>query len=211
MHNVKVTLLRASGKLEPFIPLISRVTDTYLPTLDEVLSLAKIDIVICDDAARAIPEMGVGGMAYNQHLAHVYINPEFPNLDAVLALHLRSALAHELYHIVRWQKRGYEHTLLESLIAEGLADHFDSSINKTQPKPWSCALSERDLAEYREKAQKIWHTGEYNHAEWFFGQGDIPRWTGYALGYSLVAAYLQQHPQSDYQTLASLPANDFIA
>jgi uncharacterized protein YjaZ len=33
-----------------------------------------------------------------------------------------------------------------------------------------------------------------DHAGWFFGSGDIPRWAGYTLGFDIVSGYLRAHP-----------------
>ncbi len=210
MHNVTLTTLKASGNLGKFSEIINEVARNYLPIIDTELSLQDIDIVVCDDASRSIPETGLGGMAYNRNLVMVFVNTNFPDLKEKFEVELKSTLAHELNHSVRWQKVEYGTTLLEALISEGLADHFDVKINKSKPKLWDVALGEAELDRYTQLAKEVWKNPEYNHAEWFFGRGEIPRWAGYSIGYRLVGGYINQFPEKDYKTLTELGAEEFI-
>ena len=87
---------------------------------------------------------------------------------------------------------GYWITLAEALVTEGLADHFAAeAFPDTPPQPWDHALSAEQEAELWQKAQPILDVPRgYNHRAWFLGDGDLPRWAGYTLGYRIAEAYL---------------------
>ena len=54
-------------------------------------------------------------------------------------------------------------------------------------------------------------SGSYSHAEWFFGTTPgTPRWTGYAVGFELVRAYLEAEPTRRASALVDEPAASFV-
>ena len=83
---------------------------------------------------------------------------------------------------------GYGSTLLETLVSEGLALHFEAEARGTPPL---YARIDADLQALWEQAQPELHA-PHDHSLWFFGTAHRPRWAGYALGYELVLRYLQQ-------------------
>lgn len=210
MRNINLHVLLASGRLEPFLPTIREIETNYIPLVCRELNLSDVDIVVCDDANRAIQETGVGGWANHAHLLMVYINPASNSLRERLSNELKSTLAHELNHVARWRHVGYKYTLLESMISEGLADHFDVSFNNGTPRPWDTALDKEQLARYLEEAKSVWNDNQYDHAAWFFGSGQIPRWTGYALGFKLVGDYMHRTNEQDVKALVGLSAEKFV-
>lgn len=134
----------------------------------------------------------MGGYAPNAHLMYIHLDPDCADLAPRLEVEIKSTPAHELHHCARWAARGYGTTLLEAVISEGLADHFDIEINGGEPKPWSIALRGAELANIQVKAQEEYTNETYNHGEWFYGTGSIPRWAGYALGYALVDTHIEK-------------------
>lgn len=210
MQNVHASILKASGRITPFLSVLNKTMEDFLPVIDLHLGLSNIDIVICDNPVSTIPETGMGGMAYNQNLAIVSIDPNSQNLIQNLENELRSTLAHELHHVVRWQKTGYGETLLKAIISEGLAAHFDIAINSTKPKQWDTALNGTTLSKYQKIAEVDFDNTEYNHQEWFYGTGSIPRWAGYAIGYKMVDEYIKSHEIINQKDLVYLPAKEFI-
>ena len=104
---------------------------------------------------------------------------------------------------------GYGQSLLEALISEGLADHFAVALLRIPPPPWTHALTAEQLDNALAKARPEFDRRPYDHSRWFFGAGDIPRWTGYALGYHLVTKYLATHPDQTAASLVDVPAGAF--
>lgn len=187
-------ILEQSGRLSAFTDTIQHAFDRAVINIKHKLPSLNVDVVITDNPDATIPETGVGGFAPTAHVLYVSINPAFEGLWNSLNAEIQSTLAHELHHCARWQAVGYGTTLLEALVSEGLADHFDIEVNGTQPRPWSVALQDTELEQMKEKAKPFLHDARYSHNDWFFGSKElnIPRWTGYALGFDVVGTYMQR-------------------
>ena len=124
-------------------------------------------------------------------------------------------LAHELLHCLRFAAVGYAHGMGEALVAEGLCDQFDREANGGHGRPWSHALAPHQWPAVLAQIEPLLDGRAYDHAAWFFGRqhslDTIPRWTGYTVGYHLVGAYLDAHPEARPSRLAGIPAADLIA
>jgi len=121
-------------------------------------------------------------------------------------------LTHELYHAMRWKAQGMDSTLLEYMVTEGLADHFELQVSGGDVQRWDEALTGEELQKFGEMAKQEYHSSNFNYTEWFMGldEGNIPRWTGYALGFNLVAEYLKNHPDKKSSDLYAVKAGEFV-
>ena len=202
---VNIHILKASGTLEKFEDAIVSAFEDGLREVANRITLPSVDVVFDDDGSSAIPETGVGGFSPSAHLLYIHINTEFRGIEQRLDPEIKSTLAHELHHCARWAARGYGKTLLEALVSEGLADHFDIEANGGEPKPWSIAIGGDELARLLDKAKSEFGNDSYDHTSWFFGseEKDIPRWTGYSLGYSLVNDYLKKNNKKASELVAA--------
>lgn len=205
-------ILLGSGRLVPYQDQIKKQFDELITKVKQNLHLENIDVVIYDNPHDAIPEIGIGGYTPSAHLVFVSLDPQFPNFQQTIDRELKRTLAHELHHVLRWNGPEYGETLFEALVTEGLADHFDMEINDTDnPEPWDVTLNDEQVVEIKAKAQKEFDSKSYNHNEWFFGskEKDIPRWSGYTLGFRIVKDYLKRNPDKKPSQLYNTPAEDF--
>lgn len=212
--NIKLHILNASGKLSPYIKEIQNIFDEAVVKITNNIPVSNVDIAIVDNPFSTIPEIGIGGHAMTANYVVISLDHEFNNFKKTLESELTDTLAHELSHAVRWQKIEYPYNnLLEALITEGLADHFANQITKREDLHlWDKVLTSGQVSKLLKKAKEEYFNKNYNHYEWFFGSKEkgIPRWTGYTLGYSLVAEYLKKNPDKKPSQLYSLKAEDFI-
>ncbi len=134
---------------------------------------------------------GVIGFTPNGHTFFLSINESTNNWVKFIA----GNVAHEFNHAVRLQRvHQKSHTLLNSLVFEGLAQCFEEQITGLT-RPWSKAIT-------RVKAQAIWMKLKkrlnvesmdlYNGL--FIGQNDkeFPHWSGYTIGYLIVKERLHE-------------------
>lgn len=205
-------ILLGSGRLKPFTEQIEEAVKKVLARVKNKVSISDVDIVIYDNPHGVIPEIGVGGYTPDEHVVFISLDPDFSNFEDTLSKQLGRILTHELHHVLRWKNPGYGDTLLEALITEGLADHFDVEVNKDEPEPWCTILSEKQILDLLTKAGKEFDNKNYDHNAWFFGSEDkgIPKWTGYALGFKLVNDYLKKNPGKKPSTTYTLEAEEFI-
>lgn len=213
-NNVNLHILNASGKLTPYIKEIENIFNETVIKIIEKIPVSNVDIVIVDNPSSTIPEIGMGGHTMTANYIVISLDHEFNNFKKALKLELIDILAHELCHAVRWQKIEYPYNnLLEALITEGLADHFANEITKAESLHlWDKALAFGQVNEWLRKAREEYLNKNYIHHEWFFGSKEkgIPRWTGYTLGYHLVAEYLKKNPNKKSSQLYALPTEEFI-
>lgn len=207
--NAILHILKSSGRLDELEGHIRSTALEVIPKIEERISLPHVDVVIEDNPKGAIPETGVGGYAKTAHILVVSIDPKSAYIQN-LQDEIKSTLAHELHHCARMNLIGYGETLLEALVSEGLADHFDIEVNGNNPKPWSTALPEDALEKVAEKAKPEFNNSHYNHSAWFFGsqENQIPRWAGYSLGFHLVKNYLTKTGKKASE-LVGEPASSF--
>ena len=205
-------ILLASGRLTPFVDQIKKEFDNSVGQITKKMLISNIDVVIYDNPEGVIPEVGVGGYAPNSHLVFISLDPQFSDFQHTITKELKRTLSHEINHAIRWRDPGYGKTLLEALVTEGLADHFDVEVNHEDPEPWCIALSVEQIEVLLDKAKKEFSNKNYDHNAWFFGSTEkgIPRWTGYSLGFKLVRDYLQKNPDRKASTLYNAKAEEFI-
>lgn len=209
--NVRLHILNALGVFdlvskhieEEFVKSLRRISDT--------LTISDVDVVLYNNPKGVIAEVGIGGYSPNGHLMFLYLDATSSALKRTIQEQLKRTLAHELHHCIRWRNPGYGKTLLEALVSEGLADHFDLEVNGGSPQPWCTALHGKEVATFFKRAEREYNAKDLNHRAWFFGTDSIPRWAGYTLGYQLVGAYLKEHPDQTAASLVTASAQTFIA
>lgn len=209
-QNVRLHILNAAGEFDLVFKHIEDEFAKSLGRISDTLSISDVDVVLYNNPKGVIPEVGIGGYSPNGHVMFLYLNATSSTLKRTIQEQLKKTLAHELHHCIRWRNPGYGKTLLEALVSEGLADHFDREVNGGSPQPWCTALHRKEVAAFFKRAEREYNAKDYHHQEWFFGTGNIPRWAGYTLGYELVGTYLKKHPDQTAATLVSTPAEEFI-
>lgn len=211
--SIKFHIVDAPGSLTRYRRTIEAVSLRSIGAIKDRLSVKPVDVVAAEYAEGAIPHLGVGGYCPSGSLVFVWFNSGFKDFDRTIRGHLPRTLAHELHHAARWQAVGYGQTLLEAVVTEGLASHFEMEVFGGKPQRWDTALELRQVAKFMSVAEKEFHQKDYSHQDWFFGSAKrkIPRWAGYALGYHLVRSYLAKHPKQPASKLVSLPARKILS
>lgn len=208
-----IHILKQSGQMDDtFVMSIKKSIRFALKKAQKVVQIPPLDIVVMDDPKFVIPELGISGYAKNSTTIFVHVDPNSSHLINNLEQEVVSTIAHELHHVLRMSTVGYGKTLLEALITEGLADHFDKELNQTSPKPWSISLKPDELGFFSRLAINEYNNTSYNHQDWFFGSLErrIPRWAGYAIGFDLVGKYIKRTDIKASQLFSTL-ASEFIS
>lgn len=182
--------LSASGLSESQATLVQAELQRTLAEIRVLLSVSDLRISVYPDASGIIPEVGTGGFNPGPGEVRLFIDPSNDDFERIVENWFGPTLAHEVHHALRRRSVGYGTTLLEAAVTEGLADHFAREVTGVGPPPWSVALDEAQLDEWIPCVRES-RTGTYNHARWFFGTSDVPRWAGYSVGYRLVAEALE--------------------
>lgn len=163
--------------------------------------------VFSSSPALVIPELGIGGSSVFEGDIIIDINFSRKDISHVIKKELPSQLYHELSHVVREATVGYGETLLGVLVSEGVGSYVENRLShRTMPytKPiWN-------ELKYWEKAKPLLSKKNYNHSEWFFGTGKLPRWIGYRLGYLLVDSFMKRQKNLSLSQLVRTKSNKIL-
>lgn len=188
---------------------ITTLLEDTLARANGVMPVGGVQFLVSADRGRTIPGWGMGGYTLGPATVEIVIDPTFDGLEALLPARLPQVAAHELHHAVRWRGPGPYRTLLEALVFEGLADHFAIELLGTPLPPWCMAFPASQVDLYGQRARPELDDF-FDFSAWFFGIGtDLPRWTGYTLGYLWVDDYLARHPGTTAAGLVHAPADAF--
>lgn len=207
---VKLHILNAQGTLTPYISRIEMIFENTKNTIEEQIPIDNIDIVAVDNKNGIIPEISIGGHTHGPNFIVLSFDSKSEDFEDNLQKNFPDQIAHEFHHAARWQQIGYGKTLLEALITEGLACKFALEISGKQ-QPWTNALRENEIEKFLEKSREQFDNPNYKHYAWFYGSDDIPRWTGYSLGFYLVERYLKSHPNETAASLYKTKAQEFTS
>ncbi|WP_179379242.1 DUF2268 domain-containing putative Zn-dependent protease [Jannaschia marina] len=203
------TIDSISPTVRPHADAIRRAIDATRERVARLTDPCPIRFALKADRTRALPMHGFGGYCGDPDLIRLSFDPANPNMVANLGATLERVIAHEYHHALRAQAPGYGAKLGSALVAEGLAGHFVRQLHGSPPEPWEAALTGEALDPWRQTAFDLFDRTGHGHARWFFGQGDLPNWLGYSLGYDLVGRHFDRHPGETALSLAHAPHMTF--
>ena len=140
-----------------------------------------------------IPEDGVGGRTRTSDFIEFAINEKATeNL-------ISEMMAHELCHAARWGKnKEWINSLFDGIISEGIATYLEAEFVKDREEKtvFIKTILERADNENEKILEKLRDQLDSNYYDYdtifFNGNDELPRWSGYSLGYYLVKKYLKK-------------------
>jgi len=202
--------LNARGQLDRWRPAVEEGVEKVRRRCARVLeSLPVVDIVVRAEPGGAIAEIGHVGQSPAPGVIFLTLDPTNPALVTHMGAAFERMVAHEVHHALRWDGPGYGESLGEALVSEGLAGQFVRQLFQNPPEPWERAVQNAALRDAAGRARAQWDATDYGHARWFYGRGDLGRWTGYALGYRLAGLWLTERPGRSAADAAREPAGSF--
>ncbi len=141
-----------------------------------------------------IPEDGVGGRTRTSDFIEFAINEEKATKNLISEM-----VAHELCHVARWGKnKEWINSLFDGIISEGIATYLEAEFVKDRKEKtvFIETILERTDDENKKILEKLRDQLESNYYDYdtifFNGNDELPRWSGYSLGYYLVKKYLEK-------------------
>ncbi len=123
---------------------------------------------------------------------------------------LRNTICHELAHAIALNFNS-RRTVQDNLIFEGVAEHFREEILNHNTAPWVKSISKEKAREIVDKIKHQFKKEDDNLCRLlFFGGGEFPIWSGYAIGYYIVEAYLNKLDTNDLNELFRMPPSEII-
>lgn len=195
---------------------VQRVVRDTLGKTEGRLLASPTRVAVQAGSIRTIPDIGIGGFTHPT-TAHVHITLDQRSpvrVHRLLTTWLPLSLAHELHHAKRiLDGPGYGNTLLEAMITEGSAESFVRDVFPRRPAiPWVQPLKPAEEQRAWDRAQEALRE-DYTlelHETFFFGRDGLPRWAGYKIGFAIVEAYRELHPDVSGADLATMPAQEIF-
>jgi uncharacterized protein YjaZ len=196
MYKVNILLTEANGNLsdsrEIIVDAVKTAEEYVFPKLkvnwdiDLLVTNRLYDIII--------PEDGVGGRTRTSDFIEFAINEEKATKNLISEM-----VAHELCHAARWGKNDeWINSLFDGIISEGIATYLEAEFVKDRKEKtvFIETILERTDDENKKILEKLRDQLESNYYDYdtifFNGNDELPRWSGYSLGYYLVKKYLEK-------------------
>lgn len=204
-----VHCMNARGSLDPYIDRVYEALCDIAKRSENLVPDVVLDIEVEAAKFGGIPEIGHSGYVPRPGLMRLMLDPFNENLDNHMGEHLERMIAHELHHALRWETVGYGTTLLGALVSEGLCGRFTQELYQNTPEIQEAAITKTEIQKLAGDALVEASNKNYEHDRWFFGSRDLPRFTGYTIGYELVGLAMSRWGLAPSEMIDT-PADEFI-
>ncbi len=136
----------------------------------------------------------------------IFINPSSSTWEKALP----ATIAHEFNHSVILQYHQWR-TLLDSLIFEGLAEHFIGDVINGKRALWTRSLSIKQSKKlFLELKKYLYSKDSKLYQSIFFGDRKYRQWAGYTLGYYIVQSFIKNNPGFSWKRIVTLPPKEIL-
>lgn len=198
--------LDATGDLSAWRDRITaQINDAYR-MMAPFVTPASMDILIERGNENVTPETGMRTEITRPNLATLVFDPYNDHFAETLKNGLiPRQMINTSHRAMRAAGPGYGFTLGGAMVSEGLAAQFVRLVCDSPLEPWDTALSDDVLATMWPDQRTLMNT-KFDHAEWFSGAGDKPRWLGYTVGAKIVENWLLSGADLSPERLINVPA-----
>lgn len=153
---------------------------------------------------------GVMGLTPYSCVFYIFLSAELWTKKA-----LANTVAHELNHTI-YNYHHYDnlndHTVLDEMVMEGLAENFRENFFDKAPAAWAVALTrEKAFKVLNEMDDKTLYSKDRSTiAGILFGNNIYQHWTGYSVGYWLVKELLHKKPDLNWDAIMHLPSREIL-
>ena len=196
MNKINVLITRANGNLDSKVEtIVKAVKEAECYVFPKLKIDWDIDLLVTNRLYDIIiPEDGVGGHTRTSDFIEFAINGEKATENLISEM-----VAHELCHAARWGKNDeWINSLFDGVINEGIATYFEAEFvkDRTEKTVFIKTILERSDEENEKILEKLRSQLDSNYYDYdtifFNGSNELPRWSGYSLGYYLVRKYLKK-------------------
>ena len=200
MNKINVLITRANGNLDSKVEtIVKAVKEAECYVFPKLKIDWDIDLLVTNRLYDIIiPEDGVGGHTRTSDFIEFAINEEKATENLISEM-----VAHELCHAARWGKNDeWINSLFDGVINEGIATYFEAEFvkDRTEKTVFIKTILERSDEENEKILEKLRSQLDSNYYDYdtifFNGSNELPRWSGYSLGYYLVRKYLKKTGQN---------------
>jgi uncharacterized protein YjaZ len=193
--------------------LLEEIIKDHAGKAGSILNVPMVNITIYSNPGFTIPETGEGGYAPSKDWFHIYIDAtkKKEELNKIIKNIIPATIYHEMNHVSRWKNTGYGLNLPDVIVTEGLATVFAKEQWKKYKAPWNNYSKKefRKLLSLFKKRKKN-DDKKYNHEEWFYGTGKLPRWAGYKLGSYIIQSFRKNNKNINWKEILKMSTKEII-
>lgn len=184
----------------------------WVTKIGDLLPIPALDVCVSHFPEGANTELGIGGSSYTESLLHIFLDANNPNLRSSIENELPAVLAHEMHHCARVVEVPIVETLGEKFVIEGLACQFETEITGQSRPSFIPSDFCSEWQDHFAKSLPNLNSTDYCEDTWFLGKApqEMPKYTGYAIGFGLIGQYLKQEKLTAAQAYA-IPAGVILA
>ena len=196
MSKVILLLTEANGNLSSSKEIIKDAVKTAYEYVFPKLKVNwDIDLLVTNRLYDIIiPEDGVGGRTKTSDYIEFAIDEKKATKNSISEM-----VTHELCHAARWGKNDEQiNSLFDGIISEGIATYLEAEFvkNRKEKTFFIKTILERTNDENEKILKELRSQLDSNYYDYntifFNGNDELPRWSGYSLGYYLVKKYLKK-------------------
>lgn len=196
MKKINVLITHANGNLDSKVGTIEKaVKEAEQYAFPKLKIDWDIDLLVTNRLYDIIiPEDGVGGRTQTSDFIEFAIDEEKATENLISEM-----VAHELCHAGRWGKNDeWANSLFDGVVSEGIATYLEAEFikDRTEKTVFIKTILERSDEENEKILEKLRSQLDLNYYDYdtifFNGSNELPRWSGYSLGYYLVRKYLKK-------------------
>ena len=152
----KINILNASERFSHVLDLLENKAQDSLVEIKKHIELPNIDIVISPCSEEYKAESGILGCVSTPYVIDVLLDTDRKDLSNIINNELTSVIAHELHHVIRASFGVQEKSLLQVLVSEGLACHFETKFSDDATSKFFADIKNMNGVIYIAKCKLIW-------------------------------------------------------
>ena len=193
--SIGITILNSSKRFDPFLSLIDDICKVTLEKIETFFSLPILDITISPCPSEYKTKAGIVGCVHTPYHIDIMIDTERQDIIEIITNELPSVIAHELHHALRAVSGTAEETLLQVIVSEGLACHFETNFNGNKLPSFLDDISKYSWQDLYVKMKPQLNETNFDYPKYFGGNGNsiFPNRAGYWVGYNLVCEYINKY------------------
>ncbi|SEB03377.1 DUF2268 domain-containing putative Zn-dependent protease [Alkalimonas amylolytica] len=209
--STKINILNASEKFNHVLEVLESCAADALSEIQNYLELPNLDLVIspCSDEYKT--KSGIMGCVTTPYVIDIMLDADRKDLVEVINVELTDIIAHEIHHAVRASSGVECKTLLQNIVAEGLACHFETKFNGNKLPSLFDDIQNQDWMLLYEQMRPELNSAEFSYPVYFGGEDEskLPNHAAYWVGFNLVSQYINMHGGCA-ASLASIPAEQVV-
>ncbi|MDH5928624.1 DUF2268 domain-containing putative Zn-dependent protease [Vibrio lentus] len=209
--SVNITILDATGKLAKYEKFLMSQLDMAVEVIGSHIEISDLDVTVSPFSNEKVSPFGIGGYALSAHRVEVFLDVSRDDIEDIVENELVAVLGHEINHALRKSHGHKNSTLLDNLVMEGLACHFESVLNNGGVSSMFVDIQDEDWIPIYQRMKPFLESSSFPFEQMFLGTklDEYPRYAGYWVGYNLVTQYLSR-VNTNISDIVALDSSSFV-